>query len=76
MGRDRIDELRAAITQLDDAVRDAELIRTHLARQRSRPPFWPDRRSPKRWERNSAHQSSSEEEPALLAAGEPEFAGE
>jgi hypothetical protein len=42
------EQLRALIQQLDDAVRDAELVRSRQMRARR---AWPDRREPRHWER-------------------------
>jgi hypothetical protein len=49
MARDRLDELRDAMQRLDDAMREAESMRSYLDRARRRPQFWPDRRRPKHW---------------------------
>jgi len=78
MRRDgRIDELRAMMRQLDDAMREAEAVRSHLDRARTREPFWPDRRAPKRWEREST--TAADREPTheqITGSGEPKLVDE
>lgn len=78
MGPDRrIDELRAVMRQLDDAMREAESLRAHLDRARTRQPFWPDRRSPKRWERAlDGNPECPREQEQISGTAEPEFADE
>ena len=63
--------------QLDDAMREAESVRAHLDRARTRQPFWPDRRSPKRWERASdGTPESPRQQEQVSGTAEPEFADE
>ena len=78
MGGDRrIDELRAIMRQLDDAMREAESLRAHLDHTRPREPFWPDRRVPKRWERATvAAADSPHAQEAISGKGEPELVDE
>jgi hypothetical protein len=55
------ERLKALIRQLDEAVRDAEQVRSHVERQMRRKPIWPDRREPRHWERLSEDQDTSSE---------------
>jgi hypothetical protein len=45
----RPEDIRAILDQLSQTIRDAESVRSHVERSLRRPPFWPDRRTPKHW---------------------------
>ena len=48
-----LEQIRSALDQLENAMREAEALRDDIDRARRTPPFWPERRAPQRWSKDS-----------------------
>jgi hypothetical protein len=43
------DAIRSLIEQVDEVCSESERTREHIEQTMRRPPYWPERRNPRRW---------------------------
>jgi hypothetical protein len=61
--KDVVNRIRAAIQQLEGAMREAEALRDDINRTRKQSAYWPDRRVPRHWSRHGGPPSDDEPPP-------------